>query len=551
MDPITSYYLVSFSLGAISCIVCGFVVYRANHSNPVNLSYALLSLASGIWSLGYFLIITADNNYSAWIAHLIFHNGAIFIAPLFFQFILAFTNKTKGYKYLLFLGYISAIFVSSLTPTKHFVIDVIPRYVFNYTPLGGKLFFLFAIHFWWLILLALFVLFKSIIQNENRFFKQQGIYIASASIFGFIGGGSTFLYSFNLDVAPYPIILFFLYPIIIAFAILRHQLFNAKLLAAEFFTFSLWIFIFIRALISTNLQERIINWSLLALVIVIGIFLIRSVSKEVQAREEIEELAYKLSIANERLKELDKLKSEFVSIASHQLRSPLTAIKGYASLVLDGSYGKISPGVKEAIDKVFQSSQSLVLMVEDFLNISRIEQGKMKYEMESYDLQDLAQKVVAEQEQNVKRVGLILDYSTDKQPPYLVTIDINKIRQVITNLIDNAIKYTPKGSIFVRLYKKSAGRKIILSVSDTGIGINKETIPYLFSKFSRAENANKVNVIGTGLGLYIVKEIVEGHGGKVWVESDGTGKGSSFFVELDEDYATSHALQIEKFAKTM
>jgi signal transduction histidine kinase len=130
-------------------------------------------------------------------------------------------------------------------------------------------------------------------------------------------------------------------------------------------------------------------------------------------------------------------------------------------------------------------------------------------------------------------------------------VDAGKIRQVITNLIDNAIKYTPKGSVSVRLTKDVKRGKIIIAVADTGIGIEKATIPTLFAKFIRSKDANKVNVIGTGLGLYIVKEIVNGLHGRAWVESEGLGKGSTFFVELDEDQESKHTDKVTNFAKTM
>jgi signal transduction histidine kinase len=335
------------------------------------------------------------------------------------------------------------------------------------------------------------------------------------------------------------------------YATIKHRLFNIKVIATELLVFLLWIFIIVKALIATTPNEKISEVILLLITVIIGIFLIRSVLKEVEAREEIERLAKDLSSANARLKELDKLKSEFVSIASHQLRSPLTAIKGYASLIKDGSFGKVSPGVGEAIDKIFQSSQALVAMVEDFLNISRIEQGRMKFEFESFDLKTLAVEIIDELKPTVERAGLTLSLSTDHQEPYAIKADRNKIRQIINNLIDNAIKYTPKGSISVTLSRRPNRNKILIAIADTGIGIDAETIPHLFEKFSRAKDANKVNVIGTGLGLYIVKEIVNGHHGRVWVESSGKGSGSTFFVELDEDSTVIHATRVADFAKTM
>jgi signal transduction histidine kinase len=428
--------------------------------------------------------------------------------------------------------------------------DVFPKSPLAFAPDAGPLYIYFTAYFFIIVLVAEIILFISIGKVKGTEKTRLG-YVLFSSTAGFIGGGSVFLLTFNIPIPPYPLILFSLYPIIITYAILRHHLFNIKVVSAELFTFAIWGLLFSRILVSPTTEDQLITSGLLIATIISGVFLIRSVMKEIESREEIERLATDLARANDRLKELDKLKSEFVSIASHQLRSPLTAIKGYASLILDGSYGKVPPAINEAVDKMFQSCQSLVVMVEDFLNVSRIEQGRMKYEFETVDLEKIVKSVVEEQKASATQRDLVLTFSTDHLTPYLVKADISKIRQVAVNLIDNAIKYTPKGSIAVRLTKKRAERKIILSIADTGIGVDKETIPVLFAKFSRAKDANKVNVIGTGLGLYIVKEIVEGHKGRVWIESEGIGKGTTFFVELLEDSEAIRANTVTNFAKTV
>lgn len=544
-----NYYSISLFIGGFVALLSGAVVFLNDRKSFTNWGWLLLNISSSVWSFGYFLMITAGDQASGYRSNVILHYGAIFIPFFYFLFILGITKTLDKYKISVYVTATLAIFFSLINQSSLFIDGVLPKFIFNYAPNAGILYIYFAIYFFSINIFAGIILLIKILGTKDHKESSQLKQIFFSSAAGFVGGGSVFFITFNVNLPPYPIILFALYPIIIAYAISKYSLFNVKLIATELLIFSLWLILTVKMLLSQNFYEQLIDTFLLLFTIILGIFLIRSVLKEVRQREEIERLANQLSSANDRLKELDKLKSEFVSIASHQLRSPLTAIKGYASLVLDGSYGKITPGVKEAIDKIFQSSQSMVLMIEDFLNISRIEQGKMKYEMETQNLQELVQKVVNEQEQNVERAGLKIDFSTDNRTPYLTTIDANKFRQVITNLIDNSIKYTPKGSISVRLYKKLSAKKIIFSVSDTGIGINKETIPLLFSKFSRAKNANKVNVIGTGLGLYVVKEIVEGHNGKVWVESEGPDKGSTFFVELSENIEASHANRVTEFAK--
>ncbi|MEK7560265.1 MAG: GAF domain-containing sensor histidine kinase [Patescibacteria group bacterium] len=240
-----------------------------------------------------------------------------------------------------------------------------------------------------------------------------------------------------------------------------------------------------------------------------------------------------LGISNGKLQELDKQKTEFVSFASHQLRSPLTAMKGYASLILEGDYGPIADDLKKAAQIIFDSTKTLASVVDDYLNVSRIELGQMKYDFSTFDLKDLIQSVVDELKPNVEKAGLQLGFDFKPGVDYGIKADKEKIKQVIGNIIDNSIKYTPKGRIDIGL--EISNGKIRLSVKDTGIGISKDVIPKLFSKFSRATTANKTNMRGTGLGLFIAKEIVTAHKGKIWVNSEGDGEGSVFIVEIPTD----------------
>ncbi len=322
-------------------------------------------------------------------------------------------------------------------------------------------------------------------------------------------------------------------PVFVAFvgySIVRFQTFNVKVFATQALVIALWFLLFAALFVRTEKNIRIVIIATLIMFAIFGYQLVRSVRREVEQREEIEHLADTLKKANERLKELDQLKSEFVSIASHQLRSPLTAIKGYASLLLEGSFGAVGTGVKEAIQKIFDSSMFMTRSVDDFLNVSRIEQGKMKYEMADFDVCDLAKTVVEELRPVAKEKHLTVSFSS-AAGGCQVHADAGKIKQVVENLVDNAIKYTKEGSVRVSVEKDTHARAVRLAVSDTGVGIPAEARGLLFEKFARAKNANSANVSGTGLGLYVAKQFVEAHKGKIWVESEGEGKGSTFYVE--------------------
>jgi len=318
---------------------------------------------------------------------------------------------------------------------------------------------------------------------------------------------------------------------LISYAIMKHHLFAVNVIATELFTLALWGFILTRIIITNDAREAISNIGLFMGTVILGVFLIRSVRLEVETREKIERLLKELENANRKLKEIDRQKSEFVSIATHQLRSPLTAIKGYSSMILEGSFGSIGDILREAVDKIFKSSQSLVIVIDNFLNISRVEQNRMHYEFGQVDIGELAKAVIDQLMPNISAKGLTIRFQKAADQKYIIQADKEKIRQVILNILDNAVKYTPQGGIEMDI--KADNDKICLSVSDTGLGMSKETVKKLFQKFVRADDAGKINPSGAGLGMYLACQIMKAHGGKIYALSKGEGKGSRFILEFD------------------
>lgn len=260
--------------------------------------------------------------------------------------------------------------------------------------------------------------------------------------------------------------------------------------------------------------------------------LIRSVKQAVRQKEEIEKLAHKLEKANAQLKILDKMKSEFVSIASHQLRSPLTSIRGYSSMLLEGSFGKLPPKAKDAVERIAESSRFMASSVEDYLNVSRIQAGNMKYEYSDFNIKDLAERIADDTRQTAIKKGLLLTFKSDITKRGIVHADIGKTRQIIDNLLNNSLKYTKKGFTEVFVHDKPKEKKIFVDIHDSGIGMSPKTLEDLFGKFERASNANEVNVTGTGLGLFIARKMARDMGGDVVATSEGEGKGATFTLIL-------------------
>lgn len=316
----------------------------------------------------------------------------------------------------------------------------------------------------------------------------------------------------------------------LTYVIVKFKLFNLKLIGANVLVVTLWVLTASLLLIEDISITHVVVGITLIITIIFGLFLVQSVRNEVAEKEKNQRLAKDLEVANVKLKELDGLKSEFLSFASHQLRNPLTAVKGYASLVLEGDYGTVDPKIVEVFKTISASTQNLLVMVQEFLDISKIEQGGMKYDMGSIDIRKLVESVVDQTKPNIEIKNLTHSLTIPDGASYTSEGDENKLRQVFVNIIDNCIKYTPTGGLAMTLEHK--GPSIVFTIVDTGVGISAEDLPKLFGKFNRATGANKINVVGSGLGLYLAKQIIEAHRGSIKVESPGKGLGSTFTITL-------------------
>jgi signal transduction histidine kinase len=249
--------------------------------------------------------------------------------------------------------------------------------------------------------------------------------------------------------------------------------------------------------------------------------------------EENQYVLRKLQKTNEKLKIMDETKDEFISMASHQLRTPLTSVKGYLSMVLEGDVGEVSDSQRKLLDQAFVSSQRMVYLIADLLNVSRLKTGKFIIDAAPTNLAEVVEGEVSQLREQAKLKNIALKYDKPKEFPELM-LDETKTRQVIMNFVDNALYYTPSGgNVDITLQEDRSC--IYFRVQDNGLGVPKDEKKHLFAKFYRAKNARKARPDGTGLGLFMAKKVITAQGGDIIFDSE-EGKGSTFGFSFNKKH---------------
>lgn len=251
---------------------------------------------------------------------------------------------------------------------------------------------------------------------------------------------------------------------------------------------------------------------------------------------ELDDTAHKLAAANKRLKKLDEVKSEFVSVAAHQLRTPMTGIRWTFRVLLDEEEGDISESQRDLIGAGLKATVNAINLVNDLLNVARIEEGRLEFDFRREKINPLLADALERIRPEANAKGVTLESSVPTEP-ILASVDTQRIAMVFDNLLSNAVKYTKPGGT-VEFGAESSGKHVRIWVRDTGIGIPKDQQHRIFSKFFRASNAMLFHTSGTGLGLYLVKNIVEHHDGDVSVEST-EGEGTTVTVTLPHSGASA------------
>ena len=316
-------------------------------------------------------------------------------------------------------------------------------------------------------------------------------------------------------------------------AVVRHKLLGTKVIWAQILVGILVTTSLIQLFGSQGPSEYATNAISLMVVLIVGIFLVRSVMTEAQHHDELEATTEQLSTANGELRRLNVVKSEFVSIASHQLRTPLGSMRWSMELLLNGDLGKLPKDAKEAVQQLYDNSQRLVTLVNDLLSIARIEQNLGSEEKEFVNIAEIMKAVQSQLQAEADKRNIKILMGVPEQPLLKILVSPKHIHQALENLLSNAIKYNrDNGTITIKIAEKE--KYLELMIKDTGIGIPKEDQLKIFFKFFRASNAVLKETEGSGLGLSVVKSYLEESQARISFESEEN-VGTTFIVEFPLD----------------
>ena len=535
MQYIGQNFLFTLSvIVGVMAFLLGLFVYLDDRKSSINKVFFFFNLAAAAWIASVLVAISTNNLEVILFARRLAFGSASFIAFFIYYFSYLFPRPNRNYQFPFWPALVLTVFIAILgvfTPYILQNVDLVNLEQINSYGIG---YYVFSIYFFGSLISGIY----NFISKRRRLVgveaAQVSLVMVGLIISGILGALTNLVLPKLLGTystgqwGPLSVSVFI---ILSTYALSRHHLFNVKVIAVELLTSAMWLFILFRLLLASSFETKIMDGGLLVVAVVFGALLIRSVIKEVNQRERVGKLALDLETANKKLEGLDAARREFLSFASHQLKTPMTVIKGYATLAADPNYLNSPERIKQIVTKIGESTDQMYRLISNFLDARAIEEGKITYIFKPMDIVKLTSSLVEEFIPYAAKRGLELTFGSSS-PSVTVRADEIKFRQVAQNLIDNAIKYTDKGQVKVEI--KEEDSSVLFIVSDSGRGIPPEVKAHLFEQFFRERNS-VLKTKGTGLGLYIAKEIVKAHQGEIWAESDGEGKGATFVVRLKKE----------------
>jgi len=488
-------------------LILGITVLIQGARKPLHLSFFFFAFFSSAWAVTTLIFQTVSPTLLVFQAEYAAGAAALMAAVIWTLYLTRTRIRPATTVLLSIIGALLAVFPFV---DKLVIFDIVAT-VDSHRFVPGVLFDAYGVVLFLPLVFMMVELIRSTIKAKGTRRKQLSFVLLGIAIFSSVGiAYGVILPIFGIDaVVPFDVQSSLFWVGLATYAITRHQLLNVRVIATELFVFALWIFLLVRFL---NAQDsaRITEGLLLIFVVFVGVLLIKSVVNEVRRREEVERLNRQLG--------------DFLRFGVHELRAPLGGIRGHTSMMLEGSFGELNDKLKRSVKIVHTQIDQLLLIVETFLNANRARSGNLEVVIQPTDLKSSVSSVLdtMHTKAELKKISLKSDIPTDLPA---VKADPRKIQIVIGNVISNAIKYTLEGGITIAA--NVIEDKVVLKITDTGIGIPKDQIPRLFTQFERGSGEAKKMATGSGIGLYLTKKLMDAMDGEISITSAGADKGST------------------------
>jgi len=518
---------------ALTNLFLGTLVFVKGKRKLLNLSFTIFAFITAIWVFSNFLFTIRPNLFFMQSQYAL----GILVLPVALIWIYILVEGTINFFKLIgisilglslsFPSYINGLLIKQIKVFSggKYILTLGPY--FNYYSVFIFLFYIFL----------LYKLIGGLRKSEGIKKLQLKYVLIGALGFGGISIAVSFILPFFgvVMVGPYDAQSSLIFVIFSTLAITKYHLFGIRVLLTELLVGIMGVVLVVLPFLMPTPNLKILTLAVFLLFLIFGYYLVNATHKEEGRREEAERMAVQERALRLRTERLTRARDQFILSSQHYFRTPLTSIIGFLEMVLDESYGKLPEKVKEKLGLTSRSVLELRKRIEESLDISQfqIRKGKGILSLEEVRVEDLIKNVIEELKPQAKEKNLYLEVSFPENPLPKMKLDKKRMFMVFVNLIDNGIKHTLKGGIKLFLEYLKDKNSILFSVKDTGIGIPKEELPFIGQMpFERGRKAKELTPLGKGIGLYLSRLVVEAHGGKLWAESEGIGKGSVFYIEL-------------------
>jgi len=529
--------LIIFS--SFANLLLGAIVYRKERK-ALNASFFLFAISISLWSMALFfythpLLLSALE----WIKITYFFSSIIVITGLRFVAVFADVNRDRIKRLMRWYLALITPLIFILFFTNLWVKDVI-TVSSGFHTLTGPAYLLFAI----LIGFYTFLCFNPLYQKYRASTGTQKLQFRYIFMGFVLFGIPAFVVDVFLPISIGTSQYFWMSPLfsffLVAFttlAILRYHLFEVRVIMTEILVVVMGSVLLALTFFMETTRLKLLTLSAFLLFCIFGYLLIKTTHIEIRRREEMEKLTKRLRKAYKNIKDLSQMKTEFLKVVGHQLRTPVSIIRGLVSMLEEGGVSRDKE--KKYIGELYLTSERLTTILEDILVAQRLVAEEYKVEPAPCDAAELLKNITEQFEPMAAKKHLKLIIESPKEKIFKLSMDEETVEKIVSRLVDNAILYTSverggKKEIVISFNTSKEGRKkfIAISVQDSGIGLNEHDKKNLFKLFFRGKRAVYVRPNGSGLGLFIVKKLAEAHGGRIKVESKGRGKGSTFTLIL-------------------